>query len=1536
MKRLKYFIFTFLFINNTYSQLLVPLVIQTQSNWCWAACSQSILGYHGYSVSQCQLAEYVKQKQNWAGNTNDCCQNPSGCDSANYLGNVAGSIQDILMTYGNIISHEVSSALSPLTITSEISDSRPFVIRYGYYPNLYDVGHFVVGSGITHDPYTSGYYIDIMDPGSGYWTYDYNWFTDNNTWKWTHTLTLSCTKDLPQEASYINQTDCMFLDECWENQSETNSPWTVWATGGLPAGSLTGPGMFAFYSRSYPAGSSAQLITPGIITNSDNHTASFWMYRDNYGTYGSQTYQDKVNVYFSTTPSKTGLTPIYTIHRCRNLAPVESADGWYYYSVNIPTIYTNSGYVIFEAVGANGNNIYVDDFYIDETLPTLKVKPTILNFNATTVGTTSTPKVVTVSGIMTGNFTYTKTGANANDFTITETFWDANRGGILSVTFTPSSSGTKTAEIIISSNGTDNQIVTLSAIGLDNFQYYCAGTGTATNPYQICNASQLAAFAIHVNTGNATLGKYYTLANDIDLSGYATGAGWQPIGNSNNDFQGNFNGNEKVIRNLTINRPTENYVGLFGVANGATIQNLGTENANIKGKNYVGCIVGDMYASSIVNNCYAIGSVSGKQEYVGGLVGYNYNNSIISNSYAFCNVSGYYSVGGLVGYNTSSAILNCYTTGNVDGYEDVGGLAGSIYNSTIQNGIAANETVIAGTQWLNRIVGYGYGTNIYRNNYALNTMAVQYNDINVTITDGSNLAGTSKDMATLMNLAFYNTAGNWYNNIAWSINPPSGIWSICENKSLPFLRWQGIDCNSIYNIIANASVGGTITPNGTTIVNFGKNKTFNFTAHNMFEVDQLLIDGVNTSDSIAGGSYTFINVADNHTIEVTFKLKPLDFCGGDGSIETPYEICTAEQLKKVADYINLGYGDYTSGVYYILKNNINLNAYTIGAGWKPIGDYNSGDSTTCFQGNFNGNNKIIQNLTINRQWENYIGLFGCTFNATIENLGVKNCNIVGYRGVGGLIAISDNSIISNCFVTGNVKGNHYDVGGLVGANYGVGSISNCYTTGKVNGFSQIGGLVGYNGNSIYNCYTTSSVNGEYQYVGGVAGVGGTIRNCVAANDTVTTTSNTTNINRITGSNWGVNNNYALNTMVVKNSSGNLTITDGLNTAGGMSKDMNTLKSFVFYATANNWYNNIAYSISPPSGIWKICDGENLPFLRWQRISCGDTFTITATAGINGSINPSGMISVIDENNQTFTFAANNCYKIDSLWIDNVYVSDSILAGSYTFNNITENHTITVNFKPIIFTVISDTTCSGVPYYFGEQTLTVTGVYYDTLQTNHSCDSIIELTLTVNPVYSTQINKSICQGEIYNFFDKILSIADIYYDTLQTIHGCDSIIKLTLTVNPLPDVPTISQNENILISSTADSYQWYLDNQAIENANEQNYTCTQNGIYFVEVSNEYECTSKSENINITDVGIIEITAENYYIIVYPNPVKSELHIKSSSQEVVYYAIYSSVGQIILQGKLLSDLSTINTESLSSGMYYLKVYNEENTMIKFVKN
>jgi hypothetical protein len=74
------------------------------------------------------------------------------------------------------------------------------------------------------------------------------------------------------------------------------------------------------------------------------------------------------------------------------------------------------------------------------------------------------------------------------------------------------------------------------------------------------------------------------------------------------------------------------------------------------------------------------------------------------------------------------------------------------------------------------------------------------------------------------------------------------------------------------------------------------------------------------------------------------------------------------------------------------------------------------------------------------------------------------------------------------------------------------------------------------------------------------------------------------------------------------------------------------------------------------------------------------YTITATAGVNGSITPAGNIMVAYGNAQQFDFTPNAGYVIDQVFVDQVENYAAVTNGFYLFENVTANHTIHVTFK----------------------------------------------------------------------------------------------------------------------------------------------------------------------------------------------------------------------------------------------------------------
>ena len=111
-------------------------------------------------------------------------------------------------------------------------------------------------------------------------------------------------------------------------------------------------------------------------------------------------------------------------------------------------------------------------------------------------------------------------------------------------------------------------------------------------------------------------------------------------------------------------------------------------------------------------------------------------------------------------------------------------------------------------------------------------------------------------------------------------------------------------------------------------------------------------------------------------------------------------------------------------------------------------------------------------------------------------------------------------------------------------------------------------------------------------------------------------------------------------------------------------------------------------------------------------------------------------------------------------------------------------TVTIRVYPNTEADVYQTICENTTYNFFGDMLQVPGVYNHTIQTSHGCDSIIHLHLSNWDTYETPITRHFCEGESYDFFGTPLNAAGTYYHTLESIHGCDSVIKLNLVQDPI--------------------------------------------------------------------------------------------------------------------------------------------------------
>lgn len=214
---------------------------------------------------------------------------------------------------------------------------------------------------------------------------------------------------------------------------------------------------------------------------------------------------------------------------------------------------------------------------------------------------------------------------------------------------------------------------------------YAGGDGTLENPYQIATPEQLALLAEQTNNGTGG-NAYYLLTEDLCLNGLEEYE-WIPIGDPENPFTGVFNGNEHSISDMYMTQ--QNYSGLFGFTQGATIKDIRIEEANIPHTMYmyscIGLVVGKALNTNVFN-CSAGGFVGDCNEACGGIVGL-FVADAVDETFIIKDCVNYAEItsqairgGGVVGQititNGQVIIENCVNYGNLNVYGINGGIVG--------------------------------------------------------------------------------------------------------------------------------------------------------------------------------------------------------------------------------------------------------------------------------------------------------------------------------------------------------------------------------------------------------------------------------------------------------------------------------------------------------------------------------------------------------------------------------------------------------------------------------------------------------------------------------------------------------------------------------------------------------------------------------------------------------------------------------------------------------------------------------------------
>ncbi|MBO5895585.1 MAG: hypothetical protein J6Q33_07340 [Alistipes sp.] len=237
--------------------------------------------------------------------------------------------------------------------------------------------------------------------------------------------------------------------------------------------------------------------------------------------------------------------------------------------------------------------------------------------------------------------------------------------------------------------------------------------------YEIYSAAGLKWLADEVNSRNNYFeGKNVVLTADIDLAGY----NWTPIGSATQEhgFMGNFDGNGKVVKNLTIANPTLDsdgyaYAGLFGVTEYNTIKNLTIENVNISTEGHIVAAAIAYPYYTVVENVVVKGDIQiDGDNYVAGVLGYTRrcyeaaNLTIEGNEGS--TISGGITIGGVLSDLQSNGGAVDYSNFKasdltISGDKCVGGISGIISGQTLNGATVENVTICCSDARKGQIAG---------------------------------------------------------------------------------------------------------------------------------------------------------------------------------------------------------------------------------------------------------------------------------------------------------------------------------------------------------------------------------------------------------------------------------------------------------------------------------------------------------------------------------------------------------------------------------------------------------------------------------------------------------------------------------------------------------------------------------------------------------------------------------------------------------------------------------------------------------------
>lgn len=347
----------------------------------------------------------------------------------------------------------------------------------------------------------------------------------------------------------------------------------------------------------------------------------------------------------------------------------------------------------------------------------------------------------------------------------------------------------------------------------------------------------------------------------------------------------------------------------------------------------------------------------------------------------------------------------------------------------------------------------------------------------------------------------------------------------------------------------------------------------------------------------------------------------------------------------------------------------------------------------------------------------------------------------------------------------------------------------------------------------------------------------------------------------------------------------------------------------------------------------ICSGDThtMPNGTQQGTAGTYTFPYSAINGCDSTITVTLVVNPVFTTNATTDLCPGETYTL----VDGTVISTAGVhtATTNTINGCDSTVILTATMRSAYNTPVTASICQGGTYTLvNGANVSTAGTYTSGTQSIYGCDSVVTVTLSVNPVYNQTASASICQGETYQLPNgTTVSAAGVYTSNLTSSKGCDSTIVTTLTVNPLPNVNLGNNiavlNPPVTLSAGVGfaSYLWTPGG-----ATTSTLQVTQNGTYSVTVTNQFGCEATDEvQVNFL-ASVVNLGENGGSISLFPNPTSDRFTINVygyTGGGNMKLDIINAIGQVVKTEVVANATETFTKEmdiaTLASGTYTLRV-------------